>query len=38
MGKAENTKLELKKLQRVYEEFERHGVKDREAFVNYVNE
>lgn len=38
MGKAENTKLELKKLRRVYEELERHGVKDREAFVNYVNE
>lgn len=37
MGKATNTKLELEKLRRVYEELAANGVKDKEAFLNYLN-
>lgn len=38
MGKADNTKLELEKLRRVYDVLDRNGVKDKEAFINYLNE
>lgn len=37
MGKATNTKLELEKLRRVYEELATNGVKDKEAFINFLN-
>ena len=37
MKKATNTELELEKLRRVYEELAVNGVKDKEAFINYLN-
>ena len=36
MGKATNTKLELLKLRRVFDELATNKVKDKEAFINYV--
>lgn len=36
MGKATNTKLELLKLRRVFDELAANKVKDKEAFINYV--
>lgn len=37
MGKATNTQIELEKLRIVFEELTAHDVKDKEAFINYVN-
>jgi hypothetical protein len=37
MGKANNTKLELEKLRLVYEELAAHDVKDKDAFIDYLN-
>ena len=38
MGKAPNTKLELEKLRRVYYELDVHGVKTKDAFIDYLQE
>lgn len=38
MGKSPNTRLELEKLRRVYEEFAKHGVKTKDAFIDYLTE
>lgn len=36
MGKAMNTKLELDKLKRVYNELAANGVKDKDEFIHYI--
>lgn len=38
MGKAPNTKLELEKLRRVYDELTVHNVKTKDAFIDYLQE
>ena len=38
MGKASNTKLELEKLRRVYDELAVHDVKTKDMFIDYLEE